>query len=70
MTDDSASHDSFSTFFQKDTFAAEALFPTPFLSATILDHDTVNAALSVRILEREKSERGVSVSNFGGWHSS
>ena len=45
------------------------LFPTPLISARIEGHAALNAKLAETILAREQVERGVSVSNAGGWHS-
>jgi len=45
------------------------MFPTPLISARLAGHDDLNRILVGTILAREQIERGVSVSNEGGWHS-
>lgn len=44
-------------------------FATPVMMRTQLDPTKVNQALKTMLLEREKTEAGVNVSNVGGWHS-
>jgi uncharacterized protein (TIGR02466 family) len=61
--------DGFSRCFEADSVAAGMLFPTPLISARLAGHDVLNQALADIILARETVERGIGVSNRGGWHS-
>ncbi|NDE91262.1 MAG: hypothetical protein EB059_09050 [Alphaproteobacteria bacterium] len=47
------------------------LFPTPVVTARLAEEDaaTINAALEQIILEKEKQDVGVKISNRGGWQS-
>ncbi len=45
------------------------LFPTPVAILAVPDAARINAALEVRILEREKAVESVRHSNWGGWQS-
>lgn len=45
------------------------LFPTPLVVAQVAGSNELNPRLSETILSQESVERGVSVSNLGGWHS-
>jgi uncharacterized protein (TIGR02466 family) len=44
-------------------------FGTPLSTYLWPDSETLNAALSYLILEKEKADQGVQLSNVGGWHS-
>jgi len=55
--------------FEAGSVAAGLIFPTPLVSARLDGHADLNRTLSGTILAREQIERGVSVSNEGGWHS-
>ncbi len=44
-------------------------FTTPLAVARVASGPALNAALKPLILEREKIDRGLKVSNVGGWHS-
>lgn len=55
--------------FETGTVAAQGLFPTPLISARIKDGASINADLRATVLAREQVERGIVVSNQGGWHS-
>ena len=55
--------------FAPGTIAAKGMFPTPLVSARLAGHQALDAALAAAILARERVERGVAVSNDGGWHS-
>lgn len=57
------------TFFEAGSVAAGLIFPTPLISARLESHPALNKVLAETILAREQVERGVSVSNEGGWHS-
>ena len=45
------------------------LFPTPLVSARLAGHSALDEALTATVLARRDVERGVTVSNVGGWHS-
>lgn len=45
------------------------LFPTPIATLAVPNAEAINAALSARILEREKTAPSVKHSNWGGWQS-
>ena len=48
----------------------EQIFPTPLLSRNLkIATPEFLARLKAEILEMETNDRGVTVSNFGGWHS-
>lgn len=68
-TDPATETDLLDAAFLPGTIAAQGLFPTPLISARLMDHETLDAALTETILARERVERGVVVSNQGGWHS-
>ena len=55
--------------FEPGSVAARGLFPTPLIVARLRTGPALNAALAPIVLERERVERGVVVSNQGGWHS-
>ena len=55
--------------FEPGSVAARGLFPTPLIVARLRDGDALNAELAATVLQRERVERGVVVSNQGGWHS-
>jgi uncharacterized protein (TIGR02466 family) len=55
--------------FEAGSISAGLVFPTPLISARIEGHGALNTALTGTILTRETVEKGVSVSNQGGWHS-
>jgi uncharacterized protein (TIGR02466 family) len=55
--------------FRQGSFAVGGLFPTPLVSVRLAGHATLDAALTAAILAREAVERGITVSNLGGWHS-
>ena len=59
----------FDAGFERGSFAVGALFPTPLVTARLAAHEALNAALTATILARETVERGVAISNLGGWHS-
>ncbi len=69
MREPAASNSQFDKAIEANTFAVQGLFPTPLLSATVANHAALNKTLSTATLAREKVERGVTVSNSGGWHS-
>ena len=56
--------------FEPGSIVAQGLFPTPLISARLENCASINAELGAAILARERVERGVVVSNRGGWHSS
>ena len=56
-------------FFEAGSVAAGMIFPTPLISARLEGHQPLNKVLTDTILSREQVERGVAVSNEGGWHS-
>lgn len=47
----------------------KAVFPTPFAICQVAGAAAINAALRPRILAREKSHPGNTISNVGGWQS-
>ena len=55
--------------FEPGSLVAQGLFPTPLISARLDGSAARNAELGATILARERVERGVAVSNRGGWHS-
>ncbi len=55
--------------FEPGTIVAKGMFPTPLISARLVGHRALDAALAATILAREQAERGLRVSNQGGWHS-
>ena len=55
--------------FEPGSVAARGLFPTPLIAARLRDGDALNTELAAVVLRREQVERGVVVSNQGGWHS-
>ncbi len=55
--------------FEPGSIAARGLFPTPLVAARLRGAAALNAELAATVLERERVERGVVVSNQGGWHS-
>ena len=55
--------------FEPGSVAARGLFPTPLIVARLRDGAALNAELAPTILARERVERGLLVSNRGGWHS-
>jgi len=57
------------SFFEAGSVAAGVIFPTPLISARLDGHGPLNKILAETILDRERVERGVSISNEGGWHS-
>jgi uncharacterized protein (TIGR02466 family) len=69
MTGSGSEEERLDAAFEPGTIAAQGLFPTPFISARVAAHGVLDAELGATILAREKAERGVVVSNQGGWHS-
>ncbi len=57
------------TTFERDSLSVGGFFPTPLVSARLANHQVLNATLTRTILLRREVERGVAVSNVGGWHS-
>ncbi|MGF1538210.1 MAG: TIGR02466 family protein [Elainellaceae cyanobacterium] len=56
---------------QKARLSREDTFPTPIWKHSVKGAETLNPALREEIfLERSRDERGMSVSNVSGWHSS
>lgn len=69
MTDCVSEADRLDAAFLPGTIAAVGLFPTPLINARVAGHETLNTTLTETILARERVERGVVISNQGGWHS-
>ncbi len=69
MTSGEDADDRLDTAFEPGSIAARGMFPTPLVSARLIGHRALDAGLAAAILAREQAERGVSVSNQGGWHS-
>jgi len=64
-----AALDRFDAFFEPNSFTVGGLFPTPLMTASLENHGALNTDLAERITAREQVERGVEISNLGGWHS-
>jgi uncharacterized protein (TIGR02466 family) len=66
---ETAGSDGSDAVFQRDSFAVGGLFPTPLVTVRLAGHAALDAVLTTAILAREAVDRGVRVSNIGGWHS-
>ncbi len=69
MTSEDGADDRLDAAFEPGSIAAKGMFPTPLVSARLTGHRMLDAELASTILARERTERGVVVSNQGGWHS-
>ena len=69
LTPEAAEKAAFDAVIRRGSFAVGGLFPTPLVTAQLVDHEAINAALIPTILARQAVDRGVSVSNLDGWHS-
>ena len=54
---------------EQSSFAVEALFGTPVITARVAGADALNAALEAAILARRADDPGITRTNIGGWHS-